>query len=112
MSLWTAYSVNPDAVTLAQIAEVCAELGVDTDAPIDGDFFQSGATYRRNGDTFRCVAVGIRDEAYPAAIGYLPINLAAGPTWEFAAMTSWEWRRGWTAASPTVNDTINPGKES
>ncbi|NUQ98279.1 MAG: hypothetical protein HOY79_17605 [Streptomyces sp.] len=96
MSLWNAKSVNPDAITEADIAEVCAELGIDTTAPVGDDFFHAGATYRRANSRFRCAVVGVRHGTFPRAVGYLPVNLSDGPTWEFAAMSDWDWRRGWT----------------
>lgn len=94
MSLWNAESVNPDTITPADIAEVAAEFNIDLDAAVPDDFFQPGQMYHRTGDTFRCAKVGMHDD-YPVAIGYLPVNLAGEATWEFAAMTAYDWRHGW-----------------
>lgn len=94
MSLWNAKSVDPEMVTEADIADVCAELGIDTSADVANDFFQPGNAYHR-GDRFRCVAVGICDGSFPVAVGFLPINVGGEATWKFAAMTTFEWRRGW-----------------
>ncbi len=97
MSLWNAKSVDPDLVSESDIADVCAELGIDTSVPVGDDFFQPGNAYYR-GDRFRCVAVGADVGGRPVAIGFLPINLGGEATWEFAAMATFEWRRGWAKA--------------
>lgn len=93
-TLFHARSVDPGTVTEADIVAICAEFEIDT-TTVPDDFFQVGQTYRRYGDTFRCTAVGIRNNA-PVGIGYLPINLGGVATWEFGAMTGYDWRRGWT----------------
>jgi hypothetical protein len=95
MSLWNAKSVNPDTVSLADIAEVCTEIGIATDNTVPVDFFEPDQTYRRHGDTFRCLVVDVLNDE-PIALGYLPVNLGGVATWEFGTMTNWSWRRGWT----------------
>lgn len=94
-TLWNAYSVDPNTVTATDVAEICAEFDIDTAAAVPDNFFQAGQTYHHCGDTFRCATAGFHNNT-PIAIGYLPVNLGGGATWEFGAMTGYDWRRGWT----------------
>lgn len=94
MSLWSAKSVDPNAVTKADVAAVLAEHDIDTDRHVRKDFFQPGATYRHS-DEFRCLAVGWI-AAGPVALGLLPVNLSDVRAWEFGYKDLRDWERGWT----------------
>jgi len=93
-TLFNVSSIDPATVTPDNIAAILAEHDINTGEPAPTDFFQAGATYRRN-DEFRCLAVGWID-IIPVALGLLPVNLGGRRTWEFGYLTRWDWQRGWT----------------
>jgi len=59
-TLFNAPSVDPAKVTAADVVAILARHDINTSEPAPADFFQAGATYRRN-DEFRCLAVGWTD---------------------------------------------------
>jgi len=99
-SLFHARSVDPTAVTDDDLAAIHAEFDLDVTGPGPADFFRPGTAYvfDRYGirDVFRCASVGTLPNGLPAALGYAPINLAAGRTWEVVFTTRHDWAHGWT----------------
>lgn len=100
-SIFRAPSIDPAAVTAADLDAIRVEFGLAAADQAPADFYRPGATYAETSypgdrpDVFSCAAVCLRADGSPIALGYAPVNLGGRRAWEMAFAGRREWKRGW-----------------